>query len=102
MRTLAIALALAGFGGLSLACESTSSPSEPDAGSTFVPTEDGATCACATPDCLPNCSTLPACKLVCVMGSTGAAVDWVDSCGNVQYTQACANGCADAAPAACE
>jgi hypothetical protein len=111
MRTLAVVLALgslgslgslAAIGGLSLSCESTSSPSAPDASSAFVPTEDGATCACATPDCLPNCSALPTCKLVCVVGSTGAVLDWIDSCGTVQYTQACPTGCADAGPDACQ
>jgi hypothetical protein len=97
MRIVARVLAALSFTSLVLACESTSSPSNPDAGGTIVPMDDGATCACASPDCLPNCSQLPACKLVCQTSSSGAVLAWVDPCGGVQYSQACANGCADAA-----
>ena len=75
-----------------VACTS-APPGEPDSGST-TPTEDGAVCACATPDCLPNCSDLPPCKLECVDGVT---LRWVDSCGMVQYAQSCPSGCQDAA-----
>jgi hypothetical protein len=79
---------------LSLVVGCTSAPpSEPDAGST-TPTEDGAVCACATPDCLPNCSDLPPCTLECFGGVT---LRWVDPCGMVDYAQNCPSGCLDAA-----
>ena len=87
-----VALALAG-------CESTSSPPDPDASGTSTPTRDGAVCACATPDCLPNCSALPACTIQCV---GGVKVVWVDPCGNTQYVQSCMNGCTDASTAGCQ
>jgi hypothetical protein len=97
MRMVTLALFVALFA--PLACQSASSPSEPDASDGTLPTEDGAVCACASPDCLPNCSHLPACKLEC---TNGVKIDWLDPCGHTQYTQSCPNGCTDAAPPACE
>jgi hypothetical protein len=70
------------------------SPSAPDAGGSTRPTQDGTVCGCATPDCLPSCADLPACKLVCTAEGTR---EWVDPCGVVSYAQACASGCVDAA-----
>jgi hypothetical protein len=75
-----------------VACTS-APPAEPDSGST-TPTEDGAVCGCATPDCLPNCNDLPVCQLECADGVT---LRWVDPCGMVQYAQNCPSGCLDAA-----
>lgn len=69
-----------------------STSTAPEGGST-TPTEDGAICACATPDCLPNCNDLPACKLECTDEGTRI---WVNPCGTIQYAQVCANGCTDA------
>jgi hypothetical protein len=109
VRIVAVVLALASAPSLllvaisPLSCESTTSPSDSsDSGGSTIPTEDGAVCACANPDCLPNCSDLPTCKLVCVNDSSGAKIDWLDPCGNTDYVQACANGCTDAAIPACE
>ena len=92
VATLALSLAL-------LACEN-GSPSSQDSGppGSAFPEEDGALCACATPDCLPNCGDLPPCKLEC---SQESSLDWVDSCGGLQYAQACPNGCADASTPHC-
>jgi hypothetical protein len=91
---VAVTLALASLAALS--CESSSSPTgSGDAGSA-LPSADGAVCACATPDCLPNCADLVPCAIVCVDGSIR---DWVDPCGNVDYAETCPNGCADAATA---
>ena len=73
-----------------------STSSEEDSGGSTTPMNDGAICACATPDCLPNCNDLPACKLECTPEGTR---DWVDPCGQTQYTQVCPYGCNDAAPA---
>jgi len=104
MRIVAVVLALASLASLVLAplsCESTSSPSGSDGGST-IPTEDGAICSCGTPDCLPNCSDLPACKLECVSDGSAVRINWVDPCGNTQFTQACPNGCTDAATPQCQ
>jgi hypothetical protein len=64
----------------------------PDAGGSTTPTQDGALCACATPDCLPSCSDLPVCKLKC---AGEGVLQWVDSCGNIDYAQACAPSCLD-------
>lgn len=109
MRIVAVVVALVAAGSVAqfaplllLSCESSSSPPAPDASSTIVSTEDGAICACATPDCLPNCSDLPACKIECVTEASGTLLDWVDPCGTVQYTQACTTGCSDAAPSTCQ
>ena len=74
-------------------------PPTEDSGGTILPEADGAVCACASPDCLPNCSDLPACKVVC--NSVGSLV-WTDACGNIQYVENCANGCVDASPVRCQ
>ena len=90
-----LVLSVVSFGLLAaLGCESSSTPSAASPDGSITPTEDGAACGCQTPDCLPNCSDLPVCKLVCVDGVT---LDWVDSCGTTDYAQACDAGCADAA-----
>ncbi len=105
LRLVALVMAVAALAPLTSACTSDSSPSTPDSGGNVFPTEDGALCACATPDCLPNCSDLPQCKVVCENGNDadlGAAVTFSDSCGNIDYVQACASGCADAATPACQ
>ena len=115
MRIVAVVLALAPLVALAslaslalsvpltlVSCESSSSPTAADASFTTISTEDGATCGCASPDCLPNCSNLPACKITCVSGPDETVLDWVDPCGTIQYTQACANGCTDAGPPACK
>src|SRR5580658_6742620 len=96
MRVAAVALVLASLSAVPLITSSAcnGSTTDPDAGGSTMPTEDGAVCGCATPDCLPNCSDLPACKLVC---SAAGTVDWIDHCGLVNYAQACVAGCADAA-----
>jgi hypothetical protein len=83
-----------------ISCESTSSPGGAPDGGSITPMLDGAVCACATPDCLPGCSDLPACKLTCISGEGeegGATREWIDPCGNSDYAQTCPNGCADAA-----
>jgi hypothetical protein len=92
-RALLFLISLGTFVSLAIFACTTAPPGEPDAGS-IVPTEDGAACSCATPDCLPNCSDLPACTLTCYEGVT---LRWVDPCGNVQYAQNCPSGCQDAA-----
>jgi hypothetical protein len=103
MRFVALVLALSLLPLLAAlattSCESSSSPSGSDAGGTIVPTADGAVCGCASPDCLPNCSDLPSCKVVCENGET---IIWVDPCGKTQYAEACANGCVDAASPKCQ
>jgi hypothetical protein len=92
-RALLFLISFGTFVSLAIFACTTAPPGEPDAGS-IVPTEDGAVCSCATPDCLPNCSDLPACTLTCYEGVT---LRWVDPCGNVQYAQNCPSGCQDAA-----
>jgi hypothetical protein len=83
-----------------LSCQSAASPAGSDAGGTTIPSEDGAVCSCASPDCLPNCSDLPACKIECVLGERLA---WVDPCGNTNYAEPCTNGClVDAAIPKCQ
>jgi hypothetical protein len=82
-----------------VACESSSSPPEPDASGTVAPTNDGSVCACASPDCLPNCKDLPPCTLECV---DGLKLAWVDPCGNTQYAENCDAGCTDAGTPACQ
>ncbi len=84
--------AVVGAGSTVFVAACNGSVATPDAGGSTTPTEDGAVCACATPDCLPNCASLPACKQVC---AGGGVLDWVDSCGHTQYAQACVGRCAD-------
>lgn len=100
---LSLAVSPPAFGPVALvtlvACESSSTPPAPDASGVIVPTADGAECACATPDCLPNCKALPACWLVCTSEGT---ITWNDACGNIQYVQSCANGCTDASTPTCQ
>jgi hypothetical protein len=97
MRIAAVGLLLASLSSVPLiafsACNGATTAGSPDASGSTTPSQDGAVCACATPDCLPNCSDLPACKVVCEEGGTR---DWIDPCGNVDYAQACPNGCTDA------
>ncbi len=88
-----------------VACNGSATPGAPDAGGGGRSAVDGALCGCATPDCLPSCSDLPACTLVCkpdVGGDAGATLDWVDPCGLTQYAQACAGGCTDAGTLTCK
>ena len=56
VRALALLAALAFL--VAQGCETSSTPSAPVDGST-APSQDGAVCACQTPDCLPNCSDQP-------------------------------------------
>jgi hypothetical protein len=88
------------------ACSSSSGPSSGDVdGAAPLPTQDGAVCACATPDCLPNCSNLPPCMLFCENGADGgmALLEYIDPCGHIDFTQQCTASCAaDASTPACQ
>jgi len=85
----------------------TSSSSDASSDGSILPVEDGAVCGCASPDCLPNCIDLPACKVECTsetngVGDGGDLLVWLDPCGKIQFTQPCPNGCTEASPAKCQ
>ena len=117
MRIAALLLTLVPLTSIPLAalpagCGGAVTPTNEDAGGSTFPVEDGAACGCASPDCVPNCSDLPPCKLECTAdfdadttgdggGAGGATLVWVDSCGVIQYAESCPNGCQGASPLTC-